>query len=373
MRTSAGLLITTVVLCGVSHTLAFTSPFLWNARRCLASPQRSVDMKNPNGFALRSRPNCPVACQNSDTNEGKKEDGGTGDVFVLSFDGVLCDSVRETSRIAFEVACEQWPEEMGKSDKIKPREAGVRKSWVEYDWQEYEQDTDGGMPRWLQEKLRQLRPVTRSPADMVLAARLCVSEALAAKRSLRGQRPLSVGEIVENWEEMRDLLAYKYGAAPAELEAKFESRLAQGASAEAEGGDFYDGMVCALRGSRASLVVMSPRPTELTAQVMEAAGLELDQDRLSLLQVPEGGAADAVAHVIADMPQRGVQVVTDRLEELRAMASDLRLAQHGRVSLRFAAWGYSTPGQRAAVAGWPRVRAMEPQELQALLLSGTPE
>lgn len=107
MRTSAGLLITTVVLCGVSHTLAFTSPFLWNARRCLASPQRSVDMKNPNGFALRSRPNCPVACQNSDTNEGKKEDGGTGDVFVLSFDGVLCDSVRETSRIAFEVACEQ--------------------------------------------------------------------------------------------------------------------------------------------------------------------------------------------------------------------------------------------------------------------------
>jgi len=111
---------------------------------------------------------------------------------------------------------------MQQSKGIGPREAGVRSSWVGYQWSEYEEDSGDDIPRWLEEKLKQVRPVTSGPADFVLAARLCVSEALAGRNHKRsGRRPLTAGEIIENWVEMKDVLYMRCNTTVEELEKMF--------------------------------------------------------------------------------------------------------------------------------------------------------
>jgi hypothetical protein len=111
---------------------------------------------------------------------------------------------------------------MQQSTGIGPREAGVRSSWVGYQWSEYEEDSGDDIPRWLEEKLKQVRPVTSGPADFVLAARLCVSEALAGRNHKRsGRRPLTAGEIIENWVEMKDVLYMRCNTTVEELEHMF--------------------------------------------------------------------------------------------------------------------------------------------------------
>ena len=39
---------------------------------------------------------------------------------------------------------------------IEARDAGVRSSWVGYDWSSYEEDKGEDIPRWLEEKVRQV-------------------------------------------------------------------------------------------------------------------------------------------------------------------------------------------------------------------------
>mmetsp|Transcript_1994 Transcript_1994/g.4148 ORF Transcript_1994/g.4148 Transcript_1994/m.4148 type:complete len:387 (+) Transcript_1994:171-1331(+) len=297
---------------------------------------------------------------------------GNADSFLLSFDGVMCDSARESSRIAFNVACEQWPEEMGKTTKINPREAGVRKSWVEYDWSEYEKQRDEDIPRWLEEKMRQLRPVTSSSSEMVLAARLCVSEALAARRSTRGQRPLTVGEIVENWDEMRDMLYVRYGVTADALEAKFRAHSAEWRQMDKrhwlELSPLNQELVRAARETDATVMVMSTRPRRFTRGVMDAAGLPIPDDHI--LQVTAGDTGHAVTELLTTLPDKRLHIVTDQLDELKAMAGDLRLVTAGNVQLHFATWGYNTPSQRAAVACWPRVRSTTLDDLTVMLNGG---
>lgn len=76
---------------------------------------------------------------------------------VLDFDGVICDSA-EATRIAYRAAMTKWPDVMKASTDIDAREAGVRSSWVGYKWHEYEEDCGEDIPRWLEEKLKQVTP-----------------------------------------------------------------------------------------------------------------------------------------------------------------------------------------------------------------------
>ena len=58
-----------------------------------------------------------------------------------------------------------------------------------------------GLPNWLAAKVRELHPIVDSGStyQAMLLMRLCADEALAARGSGRGQRPLTTGEITTNW------------------------------------------------------------------------------------------------------------------------------------------------------------------------------
>ena len=79
---------------------------------------------------------------------------GVGTV-VLDFDGVLCDG-QEKTRSAWRTGLRKWPDVMGMAKDITPQEAGVRSSWVGYEWSSYEEDNGDDIPRWLEEKLKQV-------------------------------------------------------------------------------------------------------------------------------------------------------------------------------------------------------------------------
>ena len=99
-------------------------------------------------------------------------------------------------------------------------EAGVRQSWVDYDWEqllEHRSSKLSPAPPWLLYKVQQLRPACRAEWELIVFARLCVEEAIACRanraKGRAGARPLTVGEIESNWSEscgLRDLLLARW-------------------------------------------------------------------------------------------------------------------------------------------------------------------
>ena len=102
-------------------------------------------------------------------------------------------------------------------------EAGVRQSWVDYDWEQLLEHRSSNVsklspaPPWLLYKVQQLRPACRAEWELIVFARLCVEEAMACRanraKGRAGARPLTVGEIESNWSEscgLRDLLLSRW-------------------------------------------------------------------------------------------------------------------------------------------------------------------
>ena len=136
---------------------------------------------------------------------------------VLGLDGVLCASAEEASIAACRAAYALWPQVMENAQEMTLNEAGVRQSWVDYDWQQLLEHRSSNLtpaPPWLLYKVQQLRPSCRAEWEMIVFARLCVEEAMACRANkTKGlvTRPLTVGEIESNWSDgLRDLLLARW-------------------------------------------------------------------------------------------------------------------------------------------------------------------
>jgi len=139
---------------------------------------------------------------------------------VLGLDGVLCASAEEASIAACRAAYVLWPQVMKNAQEMTLNEAGVRQSWVDYDWEqllEHRSSKLSPAPPWLLYKVQQLRPACRAEWELIVFARLCVEEAIACRanraKGRAGARPLTVGEIESNWSEscgLRDLLLARW-------------------------------------------------------------------------------------------------------------------------------------------------------------------
>ena len=125
-----------------------------------------------------------------------------------------------------QAAFDLWPDVMEIADDITLNEAGVRKSWVEYDWQRLLEHKASAVftdaPPWLLYKIQKLRPACQAGWEMALFARLCVEEAIACRanraKGRGGARPLTIGEIECNWLDarpgefgLRELLLMRWG------------------------------------------------------------------------------------------------------------------------------------------------------------------
>jgi len=176
----------------------------------------------------------------------------TPPIALLDFDGTICDSEPELTRTAWRTARELWPREMSAAAVLDPMDAGVRRAWVGGEWSELEGAGPDGLPHWLRQKVRMLRPAVQSSFESVLLMRLCADEAVQSAGRATGERPLAVGEITSNWgPELRDVLLARYGLRREDAVAALARERAAWLDSDPESwlaaNSFYDGALTALR------------------------------------------------------------------------------------------------------------------------------
>lgn len=293
-------------------------------------------------------------------------------------------------------ACELWPEAMAAAPDILLGEAGVRQSWVEYDWSRYLEPADddsllddgagAAPPTWLLQKLKQLLCVCDAAWELVLLARLCVDEAVACRanraKGRAGARPLTVGEVDANWADecvgLRETLLARFGRSLEELQAALTTAWPRHCVWSSFHLDVLE-IVCAAAADGAigkSVFVVTSRDQRSAVVALQAAGAALQERRRERglppgkgppepekdgwrlkcgLAVPEE-RADAVQQICAEhagLGGAGAIVVDDSVSFLRECASRLSL---GGARLYLADWGYVSRGRWSdARAGLPRV------------------
>lgn len=290
---------------------------------------------------------------------------------VLDFDGVLCDSVADTTHAAFWAANVLWPEDMKAALALDPRECGVRKSWVGGDWSEYADDRriNEDIPRWLEEKMRQLRPVVSRGSDAVLAVRLCVTDAVNSKTSSLGERPLAAGEIVENWDVLRESMLYRVKYRSVELEKCFEDQRPDSCIPLEEWvrrNPVFASIAASIAKTSAPIYVLTRRDEGFTKRVLEMAGVDVPMDRIIFAERGRN-KADLLAEIVDAIGDREMPLayVDDNVSVVREVVGDLRLA--GKLSVYFAEWGYSSPSQKAEAAFFPRVTNVDARQFSDVL------
>ncbi len=298
-----------------------------------------------------------------------------GNVVALDFDGVLCDSEPELTRSAWRAACELWPDVMARASEMaeEPWRAGARKAWTGGDWEPQLGIGPDELPNWLAAKMRLLRPQIETGYESLLLMRLCVDEALAARRARGGERPLTPGEIGANWDqEMRDVLLARYalpqqkaietlgGARDAWIESDLTGWL--GANA------FYDGVVEAVQEAvddGTEVYIVTTKQRRFAQELLRSARLHLDDEHV--FGLGSGPKVRTLRTLQQAHPSSTLTLVEDRVQTLRTVANEPSLFG---CRLVFARWGYSDSEQQAAAASMPRVRTMSRSEELGELLVG---
>ncbi|CAJ1373204.1 unnamed protein product [Effrenium voratum] len=316
--------------------------------------------------------------------------GGQRPRLVLGLDGVLCASAEEASSAACKAAYAIWPSVMKDAKEVSLNEAGVRQSWVEYDWErllEHRSSAFTPAPPWLLYKVEQLRPACQAEWELVLFARLCVEEAVACRanraKGRRGARPLTVGEIESNWLEsggLRDLLLARWGPNIGHLqEAMAEARRChRGLSEDHLFKEVLELVYLAVAEGaiEESVDVVTSRDQLSAVQALQASTqiaseLELAPDHQGSWARKDGwrmhcalGSVEEKVAAVQSLAKEtgagcgeGLVVVDDSVAFLRACAAKLQL---GAAKLCLANWGYVSHSHWAdGRSRLPRVKELQ--------------
>ena len=272
-------------------------------------------------------------------------------------------------------ALELWPDIMEEVPPIDPREAGVLRKWTGGSWDEMSKDAGDGMPGWLAAKVRQLRPVVETGYENTLLMRLCVEEALSAKRGagITGTRPLSAGEILASWDgDYRDYLLARYKVSAEHMVEHYGGIRSSGWTPTWRRGSRRIGTI---RARRRRCATRSPPARPCTSSRRSSSGLRrrCSRRRASCCRTSASSAWAAGRSPTRSPSCRryaGAELafLEDKVETLVKVARDMRLLP---VSLHFAEWGYSTPQQQAIAASLPRVRSHAYSDALGPLMLGT--
>jgi hypothetical protein len=237
-------------------------------------------------------------------------------ILVLDFDGVICDSARETAVSAWRAGRGLWPEWTAPAPPTAYVTRFLRlRPWLETGYQ----------------AIVMMRMIADGMPDAEFAerldehCRLCL-ERLGCRRTDLVQR---FGRARDQWiaDDVAGWIAYH---------------------------DFYPGIVAGLSRAREHLdvYVLTTKQERFARMLLEAQGVRLPADRLFGLD--RGHAKeDVLAELTARRPRADLHFVEDRAETLRRVLTVPALAA---VHLYYAAWGYGTPADLAWAQAEPRVR-----------------
>lgn len=249
------------------------------------------------------------------------------DCIALDFDGVLCDSARETAISAWRAGRQLWPEWSGEA----PSAAAVARflevrPWLETGYQ----------------AIVMMRMIADGAPDSAFAEDLeghC-QRVLGATRLQRQDLVRLFGQARDEWlrrDEAGWLAAH----------------------------EFYPGVVEAVRSAqeRADVVVITTKQERFARALLESRGVRLAEDRLYGLERGRSKTAILGDLMARSGPAARFHFVEDRAETLRQVLAEPALAG---VRLFYAAWGYGTPADLAWARREPRVRVWSLDEFLVL-------
>jgi len=259
-------------------------------------------------------------------------------VYALDFDGVICDSCGESAQAAFLAAKKVWPEILD-----VPR-------WTE-------------MPTWMEKKMRELRPVIETGYENVMLIRLLVQEARAAENSSRGTRPLTVGEIMANWQDLKDKLLRDWGASKEELIEAFggvrDDWMERDLQSWIDANRLYPGVADALNFATKPLFIITTKQKRFVVALLAAFGVtNVNTD--NIFGLGSGSKISVIKNILAREEFKGwdVHFVEDRLETLESAALSLL----GKpVHFYLADWGYNTADAKHRASRNPTIEVIDLQ------------
>lgn len=241
----------------------------------------------------------------------------TTDCIALDFDGVLCDSARETALSAWRAGRQLWPE-----------------------W------SAGGPPADHVARFLEVRPWLETGYQAIIMMRLIADG--APDRAFAEELDEHCRRVLDEQGLQRQDLVRLFGQAR-------DAWLRQDEAGWLAAHEFYPGVVEALQAAmeRAEVVVITTKQERFARALLASRGVHLADDRLYGLE--RGRSKPAILGDLVMRPGASARLhfVEDRAETLRQVLAEPALAS---VRLHYAAWGYGTPADLAWAHGEPRVR-----------------
>lgn len=244
--------------------------------------------------------------------------------FAFDFDGVICDSARETAMTAWRAAHGLWP------DSIGP------------------QANEEDLARFCR-----LRPVIETGYENVLLVGLVA-------------RGVDDDAILGDFQRLRDALMGAEGLDRADLRRRFgqarDAWLGGDPESWLDAQGFFPGVVAAINALDAPRCIITTKEERFTRVLVARAGLRVPVDRIYALESFEGGGKDSVlVRLSRERPGARVHFFEDRYETL-----DRTRGVPG-ARLYLVDWGYNTAAERARASADPDIQVLDLDGFKALL------
>lgn len=257
-------------------------------------------------------------------------------VFALDFDGVLCDSVGESSLSAWRAAEELWPKQ------FRSRTAAREKDRV-------------------MKAMRVVRPVVETGYENVLLVRILLEGLAEPEQVLQDWLPLR-NKWMEAWGLDRDIMVHQFASCrDTWMEEDLEGWLAPNR--------FYEGtpeaLACAL--DTGEVYIVTTKQERYTAQLLgDMAKTPVPYERIlstTLSGLPKTTVLAELQEKHGDGDTRMV-FVEDKIATLEKVCATPGLEQW---ELYLVNWGYNTKEERTRAEENPRIKLLGPREFQSLV------
>ncbi|KAG2501909.1 hypothetical protein HYH03_000407 [Edaphochlamys debaryana] len=260
--------------------------------------------------------------------------GAKQKLIALDFDGVVCDSVGESSLSAFRAAAIQWPE------IFRTPEAEARKGE-------------------LVEKMRIVRPVVETGYENIVQIR-CLYEGVSPE------------QMLATWEELLPASMAKWGLKRADMVELFgrvrDDWIASDLAGWLAPNRIYAGVADPVRAAMQhhQVYIVTTKQAHYTEILMrDMASVPFPGDRIFSQTVSGRPKGEVLAALAAQHPDASARLfVEDKLSTLEKVAKDPSLSNW---QLYLVDWGYNTPAERARAEAHPAITIVDAQGFAKLL------
>jgi hypothetical protein len=246
--------------------------------------------------------------------------------YALDFDGVICDSVGESSLSAYKTLARVWP-------GLEGADASTA-------------------PEWLLDAMRAVRPVVETGYENVLLARALLERGRGVQTdafvadALSGNWPATRDALLSGWNVRKDDLVDAFGSVRDEW-------IAEDSDTWVAANKFFPGVVDALNFSATDLYILTTKQQRFVTLLLKSYGVRTIPDH-RIFGYGTGTKISILKQLIA-MPENGgkkIVFVEDRFETLEAVSISM-LGQP--LELYLASWGYNTEASRKTASKHPYI------------------